>query len=88
MIDSGMQASGVYKERNISVTEYEDEPPMMATSSGDDSTAVMADHKERYSSISECDDVMLDAVDGREGSAEEVTLFGNILNILSFNSIV
>lgn len=85
MIDSGMQASGVYKERNISVTEEEeDEPPMMATSSGDDSAALM-DRKERYLSVSEADDVMVDAIDG---SAEEVTMFGNILNIFSFNSIV
>lgn len=90
MIDSGMQASGVYKDRNVSVTEEdeeeerEDEPQVMATSSGDDSTA-MREHKERYSSVSEGDDVMVDAIDG---SAEEVTIFGNILNMLSFNSIV
>lgn len=85
MIDSGMQASvGVYKERNISVTEEEEEePPMMATSSGDDSA--MVERKERYMSVSEADDVMVDAIDG---SAEEVTMFGNILNIFSFNSIV
>lgn len=77
MIDSGMQASGMYKERNISVTEEEDEPPVMGSSSGDDA----ADHKERYSSVSEGDDVMVDAI---EGAAEEVTMIGSILNILSF----
>lgn len=102
MIDSGMQASsGMYKERNISVTEEEYEPQSlllaMGTSSGDDSATAMAvsgttttataDHKERYSSVSEGDDVMVDAIGGGE-SAEEVTMIGNIMNILSFNSIV
>lgn len=67
MIDSGMQASGMYKERNISVTE-EDEPPM-ATSSGDDATIGQPDQKQRYSSVSEGDEVMVDAV----GGPDEVT---------------
>lgn len=84
MIDSGMQASGMYKERNISVTE-EDEPPTMVTSSGDDSVTGPPDHKQRYSSISEGDDVMVDAV---AGGSDEVTMFGNLMNMLSFNSIV
>lgn len=84
MIDSGMQASG-YKERNISVTE-EDEPPTMVTSSGDDSVTGPPDHKQRYTSISEAEDVMVDAVGG--GGADEVTLFGNLMNMLSFNSII
>lgn len=80
MIDSGMQASGVvYKERNISLTE-EDEPPTMVTSSGDDSTE--PDHKQRYSSVSEGDEVMVDAVAGQE----EVTMIKNIMDYLSFNS--
>lgn len=85
MIDSGMQASGVYKERNISVTEEDEPPVVMGSSSGDDSaTAAIPEHKERYSSVSEGDDVMVDAIGG---SVEEVTIIGNIMNILSFNSM-
>lgn len=100
MIDSGMQASsGMYKERNISVTEEEYEPQLLAmtttmgTSSGDDSATMAVsdsttttDHKkkERYSSVSEGDDVMVDAIGG---GAEEVTMIGNIMNILSFHSM-
>lgn len=86
MIDSGMQASGPYKERNISVTE-EDDPPTMVTSSGDDSVTGLPEHKQRYSTVSEGDDVMLDAVEGGGGS-DEVTMFGSLMNMLSFNSIV
>lgn len=86
MIDSGMQASGPYKERNISVTE-EDDPPTMVTSSGDNSVTGLPEHKQRYSTVSEGDDVMLDAVEGGGGS-DEVTMFGSLMNMLSFNSIV
>lgn len=92
MIDSGMQASGPYKERNISVTE-EDDPPTMVTSSGDDSVTGLPEHKQqRYSTVSEGDDVMLDAVGGGGGGgggdSDEVTMFGSLMNMLSFNSIV
>lgn len=85
MIDSGMQASGVvYKERNISLTE-EDEPPTMVTSSGDDSTTG-PDHKQRYSSVCEGDDVMVDAVGTAGGGQEEVTMIKSIMDYLSFDS--
>lgn len=85
MIDSGMQASGggVYKERNISVTE-EDEPPTMGMSSSGDDSATMPVHKERYSSEGDAD-AMEDALSG--AAVEEVNFFENLLNLLSFNSL-